>query len=220
MTQDIARDIARAALEIKAIKLQPRDPFTWTSGYRMPIYNDNRRLLSNYENRALVAQGFAKLIKEDNLPCDVIAGTATAGISPGTTLADLMKSRFCYVRSEAKGHGTKSKVEGIINPGDKALLVEDLISTGGSSIAAVVGLRETGAVVENCLAIFSYGFEKAKQAFADEKCRLHVLLTFEALVKAAAEINYITAEDEKLLASWHEDPFTWGERHGFPKVEK
>ncbi len=218
--QNFAQNLGLAALKIGAIRLQPQDPFTWTTGYRMPIYNDNRRLLSTYENRALVAQGFAQLIKTKNLPYQVIAGTATSGICPATTLADLLQTRFCYVRSEAKGYGMQNKVEGIVNAGEEVILVEDLISTGKSSLASIQGLREAGAKVGHCVAIFSYGFKKADEAFAAEQCQFHVLLSYEQLLAEALAANYINAKEQELLSSWHQDPFGWGEAHGFPKVEK
>jgi orotate phosphoribosyltransferase len=217
---DISRQIAQAALEIGAIRLQPRDPFTWTSGYRMPIYNDNRMLLGKYENRCLVAEGFASLLESIGEPFDLVAGTATAGISPATTLADLLKTRFAYVRKEAKGHGTQSRIEGILERGDRAVLVEDLISTGGSSISAVSGLRDAGAEVKHCLAIFNYEFKKAADVFAENECSLHPLLGFEHLLEVAREAEYISGEEQQMLSSWSSNPFGWGEEHGFPKVEK
>ena len=212
--------LALAALEIGAIKLQPSDPFTWTSGYRMPIYNDNRLLLSKFENRELVSRGFAEIVETHAIQMALVAGTATAGISPATTLADRLKTRFAYVRQASKEHGTKSRIEGTLNAGEKALLVEDLISTGGSSISAVQALREAGATVEHCLAIFSYGFEKAAAAFAEQKCALHVLLTFSQLLGIAKQNGYISSAEEEMLSSWSEDPFGWGEKHGFAKKEK
>ena len=220
MGESIAKQIAIAALKIGAIRLQPRDPFTWTTGYRMPIYNDNRRLLSLSSNRSLVAQGFKEIIDASGISFKVIAGTATGGISPATTLADLLQCRFCYVRSEAKGHALKNKVEGLLETGDQTLLIEDLISTGKSSVAALAGLREKGAVVQHCLAIFSYCFSQAEEAFAGAQCSAQVLLSYPQLLSFAREANFISAEEENLLSSWYENPFGWGEKYGFPRVEK
>lgn len=216
----ISQAIAHAALACGAIRLRPRDPFTWTSGYRMPIYNDNRWLLSTYANRKLVGDGFVALVQDYKLHFDVVAGTATAGICPATTLADRLQTRFAYVRKEAKGHGTQSRIEGQLARNETVLLVEDLISTGGSSIAAVSGLREAGALVEHCLAIFSYGFPEAEAAFAAAGCQLHVLLRLADLLGVAEAEGHITGAERGLLAEWQTAPFAWGEAHGFTRVSK
>jgi len=218
--KDYAKELAEIALEIKAIKLSPEDPFTWASGYRMPIYNDNRLLLGNYKHRALIAEGFAQLIKTENIALDVVAGTATAGISPGTTLADSLKAPFIYIRSKAKGHGLQNQIEGVLNSGEQVLLIEDLISTGGSSISALEAVREAGGVIETCFSIFSYGLDEAKKRFDGVECQVFSLLTFDRLLEIAIEKEYITQEQQEVLAEWQKDPFGWGEKHGFPKQEK
>ena len=220
MQEQIVREIALAALQVGAIRLQPKDPFTWTTGYRMPIYNDNRKLVSHYENRKLVAESFCELIKSEGLTYDLIAATAIGGICPATAVADLLKARICYVRPEAKGHGLKNRVEGILETGEQAILIEDLVSTGSSSIAALQGLRDAGARVENCLAIFTYGFKKADDAFTSAVCKVRTLLNYEQLIKIAREAKYISVDEERCLVSWQEDPFGWGEKNGFPKIEK
>lgn len=218
--QDYAKSLAQIALEIKAIKLDPVTPFTWASGYRMPIYNDNRLLLGNYKHRALISEGFQSIIETQQLPVEVIAGTSTAGISPGTTLADRLKLPFIYVRDKAKGHGMQNRIEGILTPGQKALMVEDLVSTGGSSIEAIKAVREAEGTLDNCLSIFSYGLEEATKQFDAISCRLFPLLTFDVLLSTAVAASYITAPQKALLDSWREDPFGWGEKHGFPRVIK
>ena len=140
----IAKQLAETTLAIGAFKLRPEDPFRWASGYYMPIYNDNRMLLGNASHRRLVSDGFAALIEENQLAFDVVCGTATAGIAPATTLADRLAKPLVYVRDKAKGHGMQNRVEGILNDGQTCLVIEDVISTGGSSVSAVEGVRESG----------------------------------------------------------------------------
>ena len=218
--QDYAKALAKIALEIKAIKLDPNTPFTWASGYRMPIYNDNRLLLGQFAHRSLIAEGFQNIIEQRRIEVEVIAGTSTAGISPGTSLADRLRLPFIYVRDKAKGHGMQNRIEGILIPGQRTLMVEDLVSTGGSSIEAIKAVREAEGALDNCLSIFSYGLEEATKQFESISCRLFPLLTFDVLLSTAVETSYINATEKKLLDSWREDPFGWGERHGFPKVVK
>lgn len=214
----IVESLAEAALKIGAIKLQPSNPFTWTSGYRMPIYNDNRLLLSNAESRLLVATGFAELIEKNNLSPEVISGTATAGIPHATTLADYLKLPLSYVRSKAKEHGLQNRLEGADVKGKKVVLVEDLISTGGSSADALKAVRDEGGNIDCCISIFTYGFPKATEQFSAISARYLSLLNFPALLEIAQRVKYISEADAKLLASWQEDPFAWGEKNGFPKV--
>ena len=181
-----AEQIAIAALEIGAIQLKPESPFRWASGYYMPIYNDNRLLLSSAKHRRLVAEGMQQIIKNQALEYDVIAGTATAGIAPATTLADLEESPLIYVRPKPKEHGKKNQVEGKLEQGARALLIEDVVSTGGSSMKAALALRDEGAVVENCLCIFTYGFSASTQLFQENNCRILPLLDFPAIVRNCA----------------------------------
>ena len=217
---NFAQALALVALEIRAIKLSPKQPFTWASGYRMPIYNDNRMLLGDYKHRALVADGFVSLIAEHKIDFTVVAGTVTAGISPGTTLADRTQKPFIYVRDKAEGHGLQNRIEGILKPGERVLMIEDLISTGGSVISAIEGVRDAGGVVDYCFSIFSYGFEEAQKQFADIGVNLLSVLTFPDLLACAKAKAYISEEEEAMLADWRKDPFNWGEKNGFPKVEK
>jgi orotate phosphoribosyltransferase len=212
--------IAEIALQLRAIKLNPTEPFTWASGYRMPIYNDNRLLLCSSEYRKLIAAGFADIIKNKNISLDVIAGTATAGIPHATTLADLLRLPLVYVRSSAKGHGLKNQVEGVLKEGQKTLVIEDLVSTGGSSVAAVESLRSAGGIVENCFSIFSYGLVQAKEMFEKANCKLDTLFEFPVLLEVATKNNYINEEQKGLLIEWQKDPFGWGDKNGFPRIVK
>lgn len=217
--------VAQAAFELGAIRLSVDDPFTWVSGYRMPIYNDNRRLLANAASRALIAEAFAEMLQVLEFDPQNIAGTATAGIPHATTLADRLGKPLSYVRSASKGHGLGQQIEGLGLSGSylgaSVLLIEDLISTGGSSIKAVEAIVEAGGVCPYTLAIFTYGMDKAAEAFAalDPACTFHTILTYNVMVKTALESGYIDREAASALAAWQEDPFGWGERHGFAKEE-
>jgi orotate phosphoribosyltransferase len=228
------KEIAKAGLEIKAIKLRPDDPFTWASGFRMPIYNDNRMFLFNPQHRQLLARGFENIMGVEEY--DIIAGTSTAGISPGTTLADSLWKPFIYVRDKPKDHGLKNQIEGIDAEsnleGRSVILVEDLISTGGSSVRAVQAIRDANGACNTCMSIFNYGFDKAQGMFNGEEaydkegnkleapCTVRSLLTYDTLLEVARETRYINDQQAGMLAEWRADPFGWGEKHGFPKVEK
>lgn len=217
--------VARAALELGAIRLNVADPFTWVSGYRMPIYNDNRRLLADAATRSLVAQGFEAMLKALDWEADNIAGTATAGIPHATTLADRLGKPLSYVRSASKGHGLGQQIEGLGPDGSyegaKVLLIEDLISTGGSSIKAVEAVIAAQGVCPYTLAIFTYGMPKAREAFAalDPACTFYTILDYDVMVNTALEGSYISVSDRDALAEWKEDPFGWGETRGFAKKE-
>lgn len=318
---DYSREIAGASLSIGAIKLRPEKPFKWASGYFMPIYNDNRMLLGSYGHRMLVAEGLKHMIEKEAIPCDIIAGTSTAGIAPavttanllglplaiienkevylfpqefiksltnyfydnkyydviastcpfgiipGVTLANEKKLPFAYVRQKKKAHGLEQQIEGILKEGQRAQLIdfypaesyfdaakqalfdnkagsvkgslrydpdlfpsnikgnwvvviEDLVSTGGSSVDEVKLYREKGANVSRCFSIFSYDLGKALELFEKENCKLIPLLTYHTLLEVAKEREYINNEQEKLLEEWRLDPFKWGERHGFPPEVK
>ena len=213
---NIARKIAKAALEIKAVKLQPNNPFTWASGYKMPIYNDNRLFLFYPGYRSLIAEGFASLIKEKNIPCDMIAGTPTAGIPHGVLVADILEKPFIYPRKAQKDHGMQNKIEGVPDPDmikDKhVIMIEDLISTGGSSVESLKVVRAAGAKVDVCLSIFSYGFTKAQEAFDAADASYTPLITLDTLIDVVEEEKYFNAEQINLLREWKNSPFTWGER--------
>jgi orotate phosphoribosyltransferase len=220
------KQIAIAGLDINAIKLRPDNPFTWASGFRMPIYNDNRMFLFHPEHRGLLARGFEEILQSEEIPYEVIAGTSTAGIPPATTLADYLKKPMIYVRDKPKGHGLQNQIEGIDAESDlqgrKVVLVEDLISTGGSSARAVQAIRDANGDCNYCVSIFNYGLDKAVQAFEglNPRCEVRSLLTYDTLLEVAKETGYINEQQAEMLAEWRADPFNWGEKHGFPKVEK
>lgn len=226
MMESYGKRISKAGLNIKAIKLNPENPFQWASGYMMPVYNDNRMFLFLSEHRELIINGFQQLMEKEKISYDVIAGTSTAGIPHGTLLADRLDSPFIYVRDKPKDHGLKNQIEGIDAEKDleerKVLLIEDLISTGGSSARAVQAIRDANGKIDYCLSIFDYGLDKAVQAFEslNPECKVRSLLTYDVLLEVAKEIGYLTEEQVKLLEEWKTDPFNWGEKHGFPKVEK
>lgn len=205
----IAENIARVALDIGAIRINAQQPFTWASGYKMPIYNDNRLLLGNAQNRALIAEGFQDLLKKCAAKVDVIAGTATAGIPHATTLADLLQVPLIYVRSTAKSHGMGNKIEGILKKNQQVLVIEDLVSTGGSAVNAVTAVREAGGIVDHCFSIFSYGFPEALEKFKSASCQIHSILAFSELLKIAQSTQHISSNDIETLQSWQDSPFKW-----------
>ena len=210
-----SEEIAKISIETGAIQLNPETPFLWASGYRMPIYNDNRLLLANPKHRQLIAESFKDVITSKEIEVDVIAGTATAGIPPATSLANLLETPLIYVRTHPKEHGMKNQIEGVLRPNQNVIVIEDLISTGGSALKAVTAIREAGGKVDHCLSIFSYGFSKAIEQFKNARCQLHHLLNFEELILLARENKSVSTEQFSLLKSWHSDPFNWGSKNGF-----
>ena len=210
-----SEEIAKVSIETGAIQLNSETPFLWASGYRMPIYNDNRLLLGNSQHRQLIAEGFNDIITSKEIEVDVMAGTATAGIPPATSLADMLKTPLIYVRTHPKEHGMKNQIEGVLRQNQNVIVVEDLISTGGSALNAVTAIREAGGKVDHCLSIFSYGFSKAIEQFKNARCQLHHLLNFEELILLARENKSVSTEQFSLLKSWHSDPFNWGSKNGF-----
>jgi len=209
-----AQKLARISLEIGAIKINPKNPFTWASGYRMPLYNDNRMLLGNADHRALIAEGMKAIIEKEDIRVETVAGVATAGIPHATSLANLIKLPLIYVRSSPKEHGLKNLVEGILKPGQAVVVVEDLISTGGSALKAVDTVREAGGVVEHCLGIFSYGFPEARERFERSQCQLHTLLSLDSLLRVAVKEGYISSEEKQVIDTWRQNPFEWGKQQG------
>lgn len=203
-------DIARTLLQIKAIKLNPANPFTWASGWKSPIYCDNRTVLSYPSGRTQIAQAFAKVIHEKYPDVDILAGVATGAIAWGVLAADKMAKPAIYVRSAPKDHGMSNQIEGCFQKGQKVVVVEDLISTGGSSLAAVEALREAGLEVVGMVAIFTYGFPKAQENFQNANVQLNTLIDYNMLLKAAVEENYVTAEQLDTLKKWREAPDKWG----------
>ena len=224
--QTIGLSLAQKAFAMGAIRLNTIEPFQWASGYRMPIYNDNRQLLRDAEVRALVAEGFFQLLEALGVTPDSVAGTATAGIPHATTLADRLGLPLTYIRSSSKGHGLKNAIEGLpvggTYEGQSVVLIEDLISTGGSSIKAVEAITAADGKVPYCLAIFTYGLQAALDNFAalDPACTPITILTYDIMVEAAVETGYIDKTAAALLTQWKQDPFGWGEANGFPKVER
>jgi len=212
-----SEQLADIALKIGAIRINTDHPFTWASGYRVPIYNDNRLFLGNADHRLLIAKAIQNLLSEENITVDVVAGTATAGIPPATTLANLIHTPLIYVRSAAKKHGMQNQVEGALKKGQHVIVVEDLVSTGGSVLSAVEAIRQLGGSVEHCFCIFSYGFQEAYDQFEKSGCQLHSLLTFAKLINYGAQTGEFTEQQTSLLRSWYKDPFEWGEKHGFPQ---
>lgn len=201
-------EVAEKLLEIQAIQLRPDDPFTWASGILSPIYCDNRMVLSYPEVRNFIKESFASLTKKLN-SFDVIAGVATAGIAHGALLADLLGKPFLYVREKPKGHGRQNSIEGRLKAGMRVLVIEDLISTGGSSFAAVSKLRESGAEVVGVLAIFSYEFEVAKKLFEENHCPLFTLSNYSALLQVALQKGMIDQPVLEVLQQWRRDPQQW-----------
>lgn len=208
---DIELKVAEFLLQIKAIKLQPANPFTWASGWKSPIYCDNRVTLSHPAVRTYIRQKLAQLIQEEYGSVDVIAGVATAGIPQGVLVAQELGLPFIYVRSKAKEHGTGSLIEGEIVEGQRVVVIEDLISTGKSSLQAVDALRNAGLSVAGLVAIFTYGFQQADDNFAAAKCRYSTLSNYKALIDYAAEHAIIAKSDIEFLNKWRENPAEWGQ---------
>jgi orotate phosphoribosyltransferase len=201
---------AEYLLQIKAIKLQPSNPFTWASGWKSPIYCDNRKILSFPEVRSYIRDSFADLIKDMYPKADMIAGVATGAIAHGALVADKLGLPFIYVRSGAKEHGLGNQIEGYYEKGQKVVVIDDLISTGGSSLSAVNALREAGCDVLGMVAIFTYEFKKAEDAFDTEKCKLDTLSNYSTLVETAVKTGYISQTEVETLKKWRLDPSTWG----------
>lgn len=210
METSIDKKLAKALMDIKAVLLRPQEPFTWASGWYSPIYCDNRRILSHPELRAQVAQWLADKAMELYPEAEVVAGVATGAIAHGVLAADRMQKPFVYVRPKPKDHGTGSQIEGELAPGKKVVVIEDLISTGMSSLAAVKALRDAGAQVLGMVAIFTYGFDLAAQRFEEDKVRLDTLSNYSALVDVASETGYISSAAKSLLHEWRENPSEWG----------
>ncbi len=207
--ENISNTVAKQLLGIKAIKLQPNNPFTWASGWKSPIYCDNRKALSYSEVRTYIKQAFAKLANDMYADVDVIAGVATGAIAQGALVADLLNKPFVYVRSAAKDHGLANLIEGDIKAGQKVLVIEDLISTGGSSLKAVDALRNAGCEVAGMLAIFTSGFQTASDALQKAGVQLTTLSNYHDMIAAAVESGYVTSDDIATLQQWRTNPSQW-----------
>lgn len=210
LNEDKALKVAEFLLQIKAVKLSPGDPFTWASGMRSPIYCDNRVTLSYPNIRTFIRQAFAEAILENFGKPDIIAGVATGGIAQGALVAEELGLPFIYVRSSAKEHGMGNMIEGAYEAGKKVVVIEDLISTGGSSLKAVDALRDAGLEVKGLVAIFTYGFDLAHQNFVDAKCPYTTLTDYAILLKKAVETNTISEEQLQSLLEWRKNPSEWG----------
>lgn len=205
-----ARKIASYLLKTKAVKLSPSKPFTWSSGWNSPIYCDNRITLSDVEARTFIKKSLAKAIKKNFPDVDLVAGVATAGIAQGALVADVLNVPFAYVRPKPKEHGMGNQIEGKIEKGQKVVVLEDLISTGGSSLKAVDALREQGIEVIGMIAIFTYGFKTADLNFEEKGVKLVTLSNYNYLIDEAVKENYVNSDDVDNLKKWRRNPAKWG----------
>lgn len=206
---EVEQKIAESLLQIKAIKLQPKNPFTWASGWKSPIYCDNRITLSHPAIRTYIRQNLAELIHDEFGSVEMISGVATAGIPQGVLVAQDLGLPFTYVRSSAKGHGRQNLIEGEVISGQRVVVIEDLVSTGKSSLQAVEALREAGCTVVGLVCIFTYGFDVAAENFAEAKCPIYSLCDYESLIKVAVKNSYVLESEVSLLEQWRRDPANW-----------
>ncbi|MFN6380206.1 MAG: orotate phosphoribosyltransferase [Flavobacteriales bacterium] len=204
-----ALKVADFLLQIAAVKLSPENPFTWASGIKSPIYCDNRKTLSYPMIRNEIKKAFCEIIRESYSDVEVIAGVATGGIAIGALVAEELNLPFIYVRSEAKKHGLGNQVEGVLHANQKVVVIEDLVSTGKSSLTAVDALREAGARIEGMVAIFTYGFEKATTAFNDANCQLVTLSDYDHLIQQAVQSGYVNNDQLATLREWKLNPEAW-----------
>lgn len=212
LNNESALKVAEFLLQIKAIKLEVSKPFTWASGWKSPIYCDNRKTLSYPKVRTYIRQQFVKVITEEFGAPDVIAGVATGGIPQGVLVAQEMGLPFVYIRQSEKSHGLENKIEGVIESGQSVVIIEDLISTGGSSLKAVDALRKAGCEVKGMAAIFTYGFPVAEEAFKKAKCPAVTLSNYEYLIQQAVKSGYVEEKNLVTLAEWREKPEEWGKK--------
>lgn len=215
----VERLLAEKLLKISAIKLQPENPFVWASGWNSPIYIDNRRTLSYPEVRTFIKVEFCRVIMENFGEVDAIAGVATGAIAQGALVAETLGLPYVYVRSAPKDHGLENLIEGNLKPGQKVVVIEDLISTGGSSLKAVEAIRNAGCEVIGMAAIFTYGFPVAARKFKSAQVELITLSNYNAMLETALETNYIKPEDLETLQEWRKDPASWqGPNNNTPSV--
>lgn len=207
--KNVAKKTAELLLQINAIKLQPQNPFTWASGWKSPIYCDNRITLSYPEVRNYIREQMANHIENQYGKPDVIAGVATGAIGIGALVAECMHLPFIYVRPKPKEHGRQNQIEGLSPKGKKVVVIEDLISTGGSSLQAVEALRKTDAQIKGMVAIFTYGFDVARTNFESAEIPVHTLSDYPSLLEQARDTNYITESDASVLQKWREQPDAW-----------
>jgi len=207
---DTEKQVAKYLLDIKAVELQPNMPFTWASGWKSPIYTDNRKTLSYPEVRNYIKQAFVNIIKTQYPDTELIAGVATGAIAIGALVADALNLPFVYVRSSNKTHGLENLVEGVCHFGQKTIVIEDLVSTGQSSLKAVTALRQQGCEVQAMLAIFSYLFAISTESFEKANCTLKTLSNYNSLIELALETGYIQQSQLSALLDWRHNPDTWG----------
>lgn len=205
----IAQIFAEKLLNIKAIKLQPKEPFTWASGWKSPIYTDNRKTLAYPDVRSLVKRELVRLIEVNFPEATAVAGVATGAIAQGALVAEELALPYCYVRPKPKDHGMGNQIEGTIPEGAKVVVVEDLISTGGSSLKAVDALRQAGYEVVGMVASYTYGFPVAEEAFKAADLKLVTICNYDITTEYAAEIGYISKDDLEVLKEWRKDPANW-----------
>ncbi len=209
LNKETAKKTAELLLQVKAIKLDPQEPFTWASGWKSPIYCDNRIILSYPLIRNYIREHFARQTEKLYGKPDVIAAVATGAIGIGMLTAEYLSVPFCYVRPEPKSHGRKNQIEGMLEEGQNVVVIEDLISTGKSSLNAVKALKEAGANVKGMLAIFTYGFDTSIENFEKSGVDLHTLSDYEYLLETAQRTNYINAKEAEILRNWSKDPANW-----------
>lgn len=207
--------IAKLLLEVRAVTLNPKKPYRYTSGILSPIYCDNRLIMSCSDKRRKITRAFLGLVREKKLKFDVVAGVATSGIPYAAWLSEALKKPMIYVRSSAKGYGKGNKIEGSIKARQKALVVEDLISTGGSSLAVGLALREAKARTTDCVAIFNYQMKEAEQQFKEAGIKLHALTDFSTLMDVAVKEKYISNDEKNIALAWNQDPAGWGKAMGY-----
>ena len=205
----LKKDFAERLLKVKAIKLQPNEPFTWASGWRSPFYCDNRKTLSFPQLRSFIKQELVHAVLKHFPQADAVAGVATGAIAQGALVADALHLPFVYVRSKPKDHGLENLIEGELEPGAKVVVIEDLISTGGSSLKAVEALRRSGCTVVGMVAAYTYGFAVAEEAFREADVQLVTLTDYDHVVAQALATGYITPADVELLNDWRRSPQTW-----------
>ncbi len=205
-------EVAKKLLEIKAVKVQPLKPFTWASGWKSPIYCDNRKILSFPETRTFIRDKFAEIIRKKYPQVEIIAGVATGAIAHGALLAEILELPFIYVRSAPKGHGLENRIEGKLLPGQKVVVIEDLISTGGSSLKAAEAIKESKGEVLGMLSIFTYNFDIANERFQQADIELTSLSNYNTLIPTALEIGHITEDQVNTLMEWRKDPANWNKQ--------
>lgn len=208
--EQVKKLTAEKLLAIKAVKLQPSNPFTWASGWKSPIYCDNRKLMSYPAIRDFIKVEFARLILEKYPKADAVAGVATGAIAPGALVADLLNLPFVYVRSSPKDHGLENLIEGDLKPKSKVIVIEDLVSTGGSSLKAVEAIRRDGSDVLGMMAVFTYGFPRSMNSLRDARVELTTLCDYDSILDEALAIDYIDEAELHTLQDWRNDPENWG----------